>query len=318
MKKTFNTDLIVNALILFAVLAYIVLGVLPLILIKKSDPFSGWAESNCYQVSGHKNSYAVSDTLPYYQYKKKLEEQKNKRYYTINGIQSGLSPVSRISFSKSQYLDARSMMQWNHTKLGIHRYFIDLNGWILNRYIDEYKTDSISFEVKSGKPYLYKPLISKLKDNSGCQLLTYTEEPVKYWQLERHAGISIPVSESFFNVARWIIMPVSFGLIVYFLYLIALFLKFIVDVSRGASFTNVNLRRLLIIAVSLLVYPFLRFFTDGLAWIIFHTYFNSDIRMAGFDWGNASRWVGAGLVFLLLFKAFRQAKKLQEEHDLTI
>ena len=96
------------------------------------------------------------------------------------------------------------------------------------------------------------------------------------------------------------------------------FLKFIVDVSKGFSFTSENVFRLKLISLSLLGFPIVSFLLNLLMYPVFSSYFTDDVVLNTRAWSNDWIIIVVGIVFLLLFKAFRQGKKLKDEQDLTV
>jgi len=104
----------------------------------------------------------------------------------------------------------------------------------------------------------------------------------------------------------------------YMLYLLSAFLKFIADLSKGYSFTDKNVNRLRLIAISLLVYPCVLFLLALLMRLIFYKYFILDVTLNQGLLKYSWKPLVLGIIFLVLYRAFRQGKLLKDEQDLTV
>jgi len=51
---------------------------------------------------------------------------------------------------------------------------------------------------------------------------------------------------------------------------------------------------------------------------IFRSYFTEDVVLSKATWIEAWKSISIGLIFLMLYKAFSQGKKLKEEQEFTI
>jgi hypothetical protein len=96
------------------------------------------------------------------------------------------------------------------------------------------------------------------------------------------------------------------------------FLNFIFDLSKGLAFTENNIWRLKLIAISLILYPIVGFVVNWLLRLIFYSYFTPDVVMNWNVWSGWWKPIGMGLTFFLLYRAFSQGKTLKEEQDLTV
>ena len=225
---------------------------------------------------------------------------KNGEAFSIIGVQ--FVPV--IGTSWGLYCDTCSL-KWYHdhgpADEAHKQYYINLPGWGINN--SEYSNGYTEFYVNKGQSYIRKHDI---------------ESPVKFRFNHQHNFLMIPVTKTAKTVAGYFACTLSVIFIFYFLYLIACFINFLLDLSKGMAFTNGNLRRLLTLAITCFAAPIIAFLLCLLMKIIFYSYFTNDVVMNKSVWEGSWKSIGIGLIFLLLYKAFRQGKQLKEEQDLTI
>jgi len=199
------------------------------------------------------------------------------------------------------------------------RWYIKLPGWKLNDGRWALSRDSVQFYAKGGQSFIRKIIVRRGKRNDTAVNIWHTvDQPVKFNYNHRDRAILIPCSRSAKHVVDITITIVNIGLSLYFLYLIAGFLKFALDLSKGLAFTGKNVRRLKLIGLSLLIYPTAIFALNYLLWLIFHNYFTEEVVLNSSIWTDHWKTIGVGIVFLALYKAFRQGKLLRDEQELTI
>ncbi len=95
-------------------------------------------------------------------------------------------------------------------------------------------------------------------------------------------------------------------------------ITFLTSLFSGDSFSSKNIKRLTYIAYYLLLFPIIPILFGLLQPILFKSYFTDDLV---FNYGFLFRrykFYIACLIFLLLLKAFKKGKALQEEQDLTV
>lgn len=202
------------------------------------------------------------------------------------------------------------------------QYYIKLPFWKLkNANYEWYFNDSVKFFVLNRQSYIRKEVIDKsVKSKNGSinNRIHLTDIPVKFKYDEQTQCLMIPVSKQAKHVTQIGLYIFLYIFLAYYLYLVALFLKLVFDISKGLVFTAKNLFRLKIISISLLVLPVAVFLFNLFMKLIFHSYFTSDVMMSDDVWKNSLETIIKGIVFLLLFKAFRLGKLLKEEQDLTV
>ncbi|WPU92333.1 DUF2975 domain-containing protein [Mucilaginibacter sabulilitoris] len=327
MKIKISTNMLVNGLIISVVIFYSVMIITSLYFtsvntIYHTDNVPG--DTYTWSKQLPEIDPEVPASLPYFKYlelkqKVKLTRQlRNGEFLDLGGAQMG--GVMRMG--GGMLCDTCSI---NHDKLdipGVKQYYIKLPGWKLKKStFVQFDLDSVKFYVEHKQSYVRKAVIDKVllnKNGTKNYLVHEADVPVKFRYDSRENCIMIPISKT----ARDIINPVMLIIVIiialYFLYLIAAFLNFIIDVSKGLSFTKKNINRLRLIALSLLGFPVLAFLLNMLMPVIFHSYFTEDavfnIQSLNNDWIS----MGIGIVFLLLFRAFKQGKILKDEQDLTV
>jgi hypothetical protein len=196
--------------------------------------------------------------------------------------------------------------------------YVKLNGWGIKG--TSLHNGSLKFHVTNHTNFIRKVeyVIPVVKTQSGGRLVHEVDEPVKFRYNEKDKCLLIPVSKTTERFVSVILCITGISAAFYSLYLVACFLKFIVDISKGQPFTVENVKRLKIIAFSLLIYPFATFLLNLLCGLIFYSYFSEDVVLNGKPWDSSWKLICLGLVFLALYNAFRQGKKLKEEQDLVI
>jgi len=207
------------------------------------------------------------------------------------------------------------------------RYYIKLPGWKLNIKTTNTSTDtfqntagidSVQFYVENGKSYIRKliPAQPYPRDNHDIKY-RMVDMPVKFSYHRYDQSLMIPINKSTSNTISVIILVVAISLAVYMLTLILLFIRFIIDVSKGRSFTDRNVGSLRLIAMSLLLYPVAVLLFNLLMKLVFYSYFIPDLILKD---GIMDYWkvIGLGVIFLMLYKAFNQGKLLKEDRDLTV
>jgi len=329
MKLKINTNLLINVIVIGFVLFMAFFYYIVNYIVTNDVPFglnSFNSKGNIYNRWNNQLPAInpdISTDLPHSQYLKLKEKARLSRQFK-NGTFLGMSGA-RLSFigTNGGYLcDTCTMLTGDFSYIpGSKQFYIMLPGWRLkDGYRDQYNLDSVNFFVEHNQSYVRKTVIDtiiKKKDGLNYQL-HLADFPVKFRYNKEENALLIPVSESVKNRLTYICLACAIAVVLYFLYLIASFLKFIADLSKGLSFTDVNIRRLRLIAISLLCYPLLTIVLNLLVRFIFHSYFTDDVL---FNFDIINNWwniMGAGIVFLLLFKAFRQGKILKDEQDLTV
>jgi hypothetical protein len=251
----------------------------------------------------------IPDTVGYSQYYKLKDSIKK-----IRDLKDG----EALSFSETQlagvigiksglYCDTCSF-KWYKSNLTTNKipfkYYVTLPGWLINDNLYAFLNNNfVDLYVNHGQAYL--------RQNDK-------DIPVKYWYNHQEHHIMIPVSQSTYNVVKVLLWLSAIIFIPYVLYLIVCFLNFLLDLAKGRPFSDGNLRRLLTIAVSLLVAPLLVYLLNLVVWCIFHKYFTYDVILNRDIWKDSWKTVGEGIIFLLLYRAFRHGKLLKDEQDLTV
>lgn len=273
----------------------------------------------------------VPDSLPYFEYLKLKEkinrtrQLRNGEFYGLGGFQwDGLICMGGGRLCDTCTIN-HDMLCDTCTKLdipGIKQYYIKLTGWKLKRStFVQYSSDSVKFYVEHKQSYVRKAIVDKVsfkKNGTKDYLVHEADVPVKFRYDSHENCIMIPISKTVSDILNPVMLVIGILITLYYFYLVAAFLNFIIDVSKGLSFTQKNINRLRLIALSLLGFPVLAFLLNMLMPVIFHSYFTEDVVFNIQSLSNDWKMMGIGIVFLLLFKAFRQGKLLKDEQDLTV
>ena len=248
----------------------------------------------------------VADSIPFRQHQKmtdsikRMRNLKNGEIMTAGGVMFG----NIIGVDGAIDCDTCSL-DWYQKHIGgdglATQYYITLNGWqIKDNYFDNNYTQ---IYVKNGRSYLW---------------INHINIPVKFRYDHRAHHLLIPVSKSIYTTTNILIIIFECIFVPFIFYLAACFINFLVDLSKGLPFTDGNLRRLLTIALSLLVMPLLSFLANLFIKFIFRSYFVPDVVMSREVWADSWKVIMPGMTFLLLYRAFRQGKLLKDEQDLTV
>ncbi|MEO6521075.1 MAG: DUF2975 domain-containing protein [Mucilaginibacter sp.] len=328
MKIKLNTNIVINSLtIAFAVL----MSLYFIIIINHIDVgFLNKGGSDIYSAPDNLKPIDPSppSDMPYYKYiafrdsVKQMRDLKDGNMPQVGGGQFGYLLGTGGSYKLCDTCTLKRF--WSYTnRNGIDNvvYYLKLPGWKLkDAKLDYFRDDSVKYYMEHNQAHLRKIIVdSNTKDKEGNthHNMHITDIPVKFRYIKGDQCIAIPVSRATKNAMDFIIMIPGILTVLYALYLIALFLKLMMDLSKGLAFTAHNLSTLKLIAISLITYPLVSIVIIYSQRLIFYRYFTSDIVLNRDVW-DSWKIIGIGFVFLLLFRAFHQGKILKEEQDLTV
>ena len=326
MKLKFNTNVLINVIIIVVVVLYTTPFVLMML---GSHTLHNSGKGDIISDMPKPIDPTVSMDLPYYKYIsvrdsiKSARALKNENLFNASGFELGYVIGTTGSYVSCDTCTLKGYMSSIGSSNNNTQYFIQLPGWSLKAAGNDYNYygDSVRFFREHNKAYIRKEVIyqsAKNKDGSISNHLNYVDISVPFGYDQRHQFLLIPVSRSTRNVVNIIVGICIFMFCFYMLYLLAAFLKFIADLSKGFSFTDKNVNRLRLIAISLLVYPCILFLLTLLMRLIFYRYFIPDVTinqgLLKYSW----KPLVLGIVFLVLYRAFRQGKLLKDEQDLTV
>ncbi|WP_222103981.1 DUF2975 domain-containing protein [Mucilaginibacter corticis] len=254
---------------------------------------------------------SLQEGSSYYSYSKNA-----MAYHSSSGIQTGFIGTTggfNCDTCSIKWIATHSDTDSRHRK-----YYITLPLWkIKNTTSIFWYTDSVKFHTENDQNYLRKVVTAQNKGNKH-QTNYVADVPVKFAYDQTNQYLLIPVTKTTKNNIEIVLRIFGFALLAYLAYLIISFLNFIVDLSKGLAFTDKNIARLKLIAITLILYPFALFLLNQLMRVVFYNYFTSDVIMNKSVWQNSLEPIGIGLVFFLLYRAFAQGKSLKDEHDLTV
>ena len=265
----------------------------------------------------------IPTDLPYNKYialKQKAQQVrdiKNGDWYNGNSLRFGYI----IATNEALFCDTCTVGNSKLEISGKQQYYIALPGWRLKQDVDSpWHPDSTTLYVDKGQSYIRKTVVDKF-EKAGHNL-NYTTHfaaiPVKFKYHREGNYVMIPVAKGIKQVCDYILYGMFILFLGFFFFIIGEFLKFVFALSKGQAFTVDNVFRLRIIALGLLGYPVVMFLLALLMRLIFSSYLTSDITLNPAVYSDSWQMVCAGIVFWLLFKAFKQGKALKEENELTV
>ncbi len=264
----------------------------------------------------------ISDSIPYFKYQR-LEDSIHTLRKLRNGDAMALSSSATLNpiatFTGSYCTTCRIRYDPNSTphfftlNKPVQNYILLLD-WKIKQSPNKWYGDSSQYYVDDkGQSYLRKRMTNKKHSSYPVDI------PVPFRYNAKYNCLMIPVQASTKQTVQIILITTALLFFLYALFfIIGGFIKFLLDISRGETFTLMNVRRLKIIAFSLIVYPILIFLVDLSLPLIFHSYFTGDVTLSISNWPELCIILFMGLVFLLLYKAFRTGKQIKEEQDLTV
>lgn len=317
MQSKLNTDKLVNISVIAIVLFMLTVKVLNIF----SSRYSGVMNSVTTYDGGSRPGFSLPDTIPHNQY-----VNKQRKYQALQDLRNGDWPSSGTicwiigAFESLQCDTCMENIEQVHSN-SIKQYYLALPGWHLKANpIKDIFVDSAMFYVKNGQGYVSTPVITKQKIHAHSRSLTvkYKDVAVKFRYNRRQDFVMIPVSQQVYNILYGVVMVVGILLATWLLYMVLEFIKFTIAISKGYIFTNRNVFRLKLIALTLLGLPTATFLLNWLLGVAFNNYFAGTVIMKPVVWQYWWILLSSGCVFLLLYKAFRRGAMLKEENDLTV
>lgn len=130
--------------------------------------------------------------------------------------------------------------------------------------------------------------------------------------------LRIPINNNHLLAWRVFFSAVFGGWIAINFFLVWSFVRFLITIFSGKSFTAKNITRLKVMAYILLSLPVLSLIFGLLQPIIFSSRFTDDLVFNYEFLFSRNKTYFACLIFLVLLKTFKRGKLLQEEQDLTV
>lgn len=253
----------------------------------------------------------LNSSLPYYQYKKIEDSLERKVTSELN--KRTLHPGVGVSMSfigvRSTW---RSWYDYTHERDHLdHYYHISLPFY--------YVESGLSTEFQDGKSYLRYPVWDKQTEN-GPKTGHSAVKEVSVSYMPETDEVLIPISEKKFfillNIFRVIVLCFYFVMLYI---IIGIPVNFLVNISRGKVFTQKNIRNLHITANVLLLYFVLRLLVPYIVGMLYSSKIPAEFSISFSNLFFENWKTGlAGLIVLLIARAFAKGYKLQQEQDLTI
>ena len=272
----------------------------------------------------------IPDSISYQKYNelkdsiKTMRQLKNGDFFGVNSVYF----LQIMGTGGSIECDTCSLKWFNET-YSWHKhnevlntiYYIELQTWKLNYKSDPdraWTRDSVHFYVEHGQAYIRKFIINKPLSKDNNRQYHMVDVPVKFRYSMEHQCVTIPVSKTVKHTMDIVLGIIDFLFFGYLLILIGDFIGFVIDLSKGLVFTNKNLRTLKRIAYTLLAIPFAELLLNLLLRLIFRSYLTSDVVLNIEIINGYWKFLMLGIIFLMIYRAFRQGKILKEEQDLTV
>jgi len=304
METKFNFNRLVNLIIGIVILLLLVMLVWVLVP-PKSKIVRGTSVTNIFIENTLKSiDPSVSESLPYSHYVKvrdsivQMRKLKNAEITAV-GFESGFPFIG--TYTALYFNFEKPFSGWEELyEHGEKQYFIKLPGWRLRPSKHSF-SDSLNYYADNGHAFIRKVVWDsavKTSDGKVRHNGHYADIPVRFKYLRSGNGILIPVSLQIKSILNVLFMILGLAGIVYvFYFIVGGFIKFLIDVSKGQSFTRQNISRLRLIAISLIAYPVIVFIMNILMWVVFSTYLTEDVVLHNRIWQE--QWkialVGIGL-----------------------
>ncbi len=269
----------------------------------------------------------IPDSIPYYLHKR-MQDSITQLRTLKNGDGPNAGTAAYLSLWGTQVSNYCDTCTINYHKWSFPSAFpindkpkqnyLLLEGWKLKPAPLGF--DSVKFHVEHGQAYLRKLIIDSAHKNGITKNIAHMYDiPVRFSYDREHSCIKIPIELSTKIWLDRIFITISISTVIYFMFFIfGGFIKFLIDVSRGQTFTLKNIRRLKIIGISLIAIEALTLLINFCMPLIFHRYFTADVVLNEKSWADSWKILIAGIAFLLLYKAFKSGKKNKDEQDLVI
>lgn len=206
-------------------------------------------------------------------------------------------------------------------KDGIFRdYLIRLRGWKLRFGLS---TEELGYELPVDARQVYRgnggvPSL-ELEQAFMQKLYRKIDVPMPFRVDLDSRDIMIPLSKSTMNATYYALGALMAFFIVYILlFVVGDFIKFLIDVAQGNTFTLTNVNRLKFIALNLFIIPYGFFFINLCMPLIFSEYFTDEIMLDPRQWMDLGLPTILSLTFAALYTAFKKGKQLNDEAELTV
>ncbi|GAB3911305.1 hypothetical protein GCM10028826_20980 [Mucilaginibacter boryungensis] len=246
-----------------------------------------------------------------------VRDIKNGDWYHGSGTQFGYI----IGTDEALICDTCTVANTKLEAVGKKQYYITLPGWLLKQDANhDWYIDSTRFYVEKEQSYVRKPVVDRAKKTGRDWYYKthFMNTPVKFRYNREKNCVMIPVTKLTKQICSYIIFGLGVLFVVCWFALIIEFVKFVISLSKGLAFTEINITRLLIIALGLIAIPVMDFLLTLIMRLIFSSYLTNDVKLNAAVYSNSWQTLCGGIVFLMLFKAFKQGKALKEENELTV
>ncbi|TKC61488.1 DUF2975 domain-containing protein [Pedobacter hiemivivus] len=259
----------------------------------------------------------VPDSISHRRFLRLTDSVKQRRYMKNGTLAGGSFSFMFIGATALQRCEDCSI--WDNDKSKVKEHFISLHWWTLDTVG---VLDPVRYYVKEGKPYVRKVICKPIGLANGNNFRYKCDEvdiavPFRYDTWTK--SMLLPVSNTTFSILNIILACFAILFILYFLYyIVGGFIKVLLEIATGTPFSDRNVRRLKMIAMSFLLIPLILFLLNLLIRVVFYKYFTADLKLSTDAWGVFWKPAVLSVIFAALYFAFKQGKKLKDEQDLTV
>lgn len=261
---------------------------------------------------------AVNDSLPYYKAKLLLDSIEKQEVFNRTKLRAQGSGMNILSIGFShirEYDDAASFYSGSSSQQH-DKYFLSLPGY-------QFRT-AAGFSIENGKYMLAYPVWDNKNGGERQGHIEQKEIGIRYAgnsALNPFQGsVLIPVSGSKFLILKILVYILWIIILLYAIYsLLILPLRILYSISKGDSFNRSNIRDLFILGCSLIGFAVIPAVLSFLFEWIFHNKIPAEIYLPFPEALLDNKgWLIAGLITLLLAKAFKKGYQLQLDQDSII
>ncbi|GEM_PF-7071146 len=202
---------------------------------------------------------------------------------------------------------------------GKGKYFLLLNYLGLKKGTASYA--KFRFYTERGTGYLSSLSYSGMRNGKErvYEYSNFKKVDYLYSNVDRREGILIPLqSPSLINVFKVSIWLLALAYLFAFAFVLVHSIAVLFNISRNKAFAEINIFRLkwcAIILLTMLVVPYL---VTGIFYLFYFNRLSPEVTFTHSFFDSDYNTLIVGLVYWLLFQAFRKGYKLQQENEFTV
>lgn len=240
----------------------------------------------------------------------KLDDVKREKIKFIQGYESfsgwsgGIIGLVKPSQGSKIYKDPYVQEYLKLSKIGLA--IKDIHG---PKYLAYYTINN--------KGYLSKTQLTK---RGSEDYVSFVNHQVNFRYDSEDNTILIPVNSKFWKICIQISIFLNAGfLIIGYLYILKLFLKFLLAISKNIGFEEENVYRLRKMSFILLFLGLITYILNLIIFVVFSLNYSTEgVIITHSFWENDYMMIILSAFFYLIYTAFKKAMILQQEQELTI